>query len=213
MKLRSIAALFLLLSGGSIALGGVVVHVDLDPGDMGMDIMTSRAYAVGETVNVDFVLEVTEDTLLSTYVFSVFYDSTELSYVSRAETPGNIPGGWSEINPGSQGSDTNLLYLFDALGNTALSAAQGRFVVASATFTAIAPAGDMTDVDLQVGLYNTAVDGFLNQAFDPIPAGQLMFPGASITAVPEPSVLTLCLLSSLGCCAIRRRKLECLSGD
>ncbi len=198
---------------GVIALGcyaptasaGIVLSVDLDPLTAG--IQSSRAYGAGNTVQANFVLELTAPTRISAYNFSVRFDTSELAFVSRAEAPGTI-AGWSEIRLNSMGSSNGLQIEFDAQGPT-LTGPQGPFVVASAIFTAVAPSGSAGELDIEVGPFNPTggIDGFIDETFVTfVPNDQINYQSASVNVVPEPSSMMLGMFALVCCIAYRARR-------
>ncbi len=188
------------------ASAGIVLSVDLDALTTG--IQSSRTYAAGEMVQANFVLELTAATRISQYSFSVRFDTSELTFMTRTETPGTI-AGWSEINPALVGSGPGLLFNFDAFGPT-LVGAQGPFVIASATFTAQAPTGTTGELDIEVGPFNPTAgfDGFVDDGNPPmfVPNSEIMYRAASVNAVPEPSALIPSVIALLGCLLQRARR-------
>lgn len=193
------------------ASAGIVLSVDLDAGSAG--IQSSRAYIAGETVQANFVLELTAPTRISQYSFSVRYDAAELTVVSRSETPNNI-AGWSETNPALSGSAPGLLFNFDAFGPT-LVGPQGPFVVGSVTFTAHAPIGSAGELDIEVGPFNpnAGFDGFVDDGNPPmfVSNNDISYRTASVNAVPEPSLMSLGGCALVASLTLRRRSRRGLS--
>lgn len=194
-----------LLCVANPAAAGLVLSVDLDPLLPG--VQSSRAYSIGETVQASFILELTAPTRISAYSFSVRYDTTELTFVTRSESAPNITG-WSETNPNSAGSASGLLFNFDAFGPT-LVGPRGPFVVGTTSFTAIAPSGSSGELDIEVGAFNPVAgfDGFLNDANPPqlLTPNEVSYVSASVNAVPEVSS-TSAILFGCAACFVRRKR-------
>ncbi len=204
--MRMLCVLSLFVGGlfcATTAWGGIVLSVDLDP--IAPGIQSSRSYDVGASVQASLVLEVTAPTRLAQFSYSVRYDPSALTFVSRAETPSVIPG-WAEINA-LDGSANGLLFNFDGLGPT-LIGPQGPFVVASIMFTAAAPTVGPGAGLIEVGLFNpnAGVDGFAGDA-PPfiVPSSELSFRSASVT-VPEPTTACFSLFALTFCLRLRGRR-------
>jgi hypothetical protein len=196
--------LFLMLTFGftANAFGGLIISVDLDDAPL---LQTSREFSSGQTFTAGIFMEMTAPTTLGVYNFSVRYDTTELSYVSRTEFGFGLLGESDTSN--GVNTTTGTIFRIDgaALGPAGQVTPLGPVRVASLVFTTLSPTGGIADIDIIGGLFQTDDDLFFDNDFSNITT-QVVFQGASITAVPEPSSFALMAIS-VGAWAygIRRR--------
>jgi hypothetical protein len=190
----------------------IILSVDLDPATPG--IQSNGDFAPGQTITADIVMNLSGNSTLSAYQFSLRFDRNELTFVSRSET---APPGFgffetdaSNGNNLATSSDQGLLYRFGADSGAGPIAPAGPFVVASAVFTARNATGGLGDIDIAPGKFEDGLDDFLaNGTFLPIPNSQLVFNGASITpvaAIPEPTSLSLIGMTLLIGASFRRQR-------
>ncbi len=188
----------------------VVLSVDFDALTSG--IQSSLTATSGQTIAADIVLSLTETTSLSAFQFSVMFDRTELTFVSRSES---FPAGFGFVetdttntnNLGISGTQ-GLLFRFGGDTGAGPVAPAGPFVVASLAFTASQPTGAATDIDIVPMRLTSEGDDFLvNGTFAVIPTAQLVFNGGSVTAaIPEPSTMGLVMAGfAVASTGIRRR--------
>ncbi|MBL8808638.1 MAG: PEP-CTERM sorting domain-containing protein [Planctomycetaceae bacterium] len=217
-----VACLFFL----SHAQSGVILSVDWNPGAAGIqsDILTSA----GSNITANLVLQLTGTTTLSSYGFSLRFDTNELNFVSRAETP---PPGFDEIdfsNPFTENAGTGFapigdygeLLRFDGGAVGPGISAPGEFVIASLVFNAVAPGGTNTDVDVLAGTFEPLFDDFFDSNGDSLLiTGDVQFAGGSVSllsgpaAVPEPGSFVLLSLGAAGAfLKWRRKRLTCEEG-
>ncbi len=192
----------------------LMLGVDLDAATPG--IQASRVFASGDTFTANLVLNLTGSTSLSAYQFSIGFDRTEISFVSRTET---APAGFGFVetdttnpnNLGTPGSEGRL-FRFGADTGAGPLAPAGPFVVATATFTVNQAVGGPSDIDIfPIRLDSQGDDFLLNTTFLPLPDTQLVFSGASIAvaAIPEPTSMTLLGLAIASGAFLRRRAVAC----
>ncbi len=129
----------------------LTVSIDLDPTTDG--IQSTGDFKKGDVVTANVVMTLTGAASLSSYGYSVRFDTDEVDFVSRTETP---PTGmdeadnqnFSDENAGNGAPFGNFGWLrrFDAitLGNGPI--APGTFVVATLTFNVVNLGGGVNDV-------------------------------------------------------------------
>lgn len=192
------------------AYADVMLSVDLDAATPG--IQAIRDSVAGQSLTATIVLDLTGSTSLSAYQFTLGFDRTELTFVSRTET---FPAGFGFVetdttNPNNLGisGPEGLLFRFGGDTGAGPVAPAGPFVVATATFTVNQPRGDSSDFDIFPLRLETQGDDFLvNGTFATIPTNQLVFNGASIfSAIPEPTSFSLLGLPLLIGGVYRRRR-------
>lgn len=197
---------------------GVIISVDWNPSAAG--IQSDVSVLAGSNVTADLVLELTGATTLSSYGFSLRFDTNELNFVSRTETP---PPGFDEIdfsNPITENAgsgfapigDYGELLRFDGGAVGPGIAAPGQYIISSIMFTAVSPSGTLSDVDVLAGTFETLFDDLFDADGDSLLlAGEVQFHGGSVslqsgsTAVPEPSTFML-LLTGAAVAVKRLRK-------
>ncbi len=167
----------------------LTISIDLDPTTDG--IQSTGDFKKGDVVTADVVMTLTGAASLSSYGYSVRFDTDELDFATRAETP---PPGMDEADPqnftdensGSAAPFGNYGWLrrFDAitLGNGPI--APGTFVVASLTFNVVNLGGGVNDVDIMAGRFEDGVDDFFdNDGNDLTAFGLVSFESANISFV------------------------------
>jgi len=181
----------------SPASAGIIVSMDMDPTTGAIE--SHRVVAVNDEFAVDIVLTLTGDTSLALYGFGVRFDTEELDFVSRTETP---PSPFSEFDKTNPFVDNlgppyepalgavpfGWLQRFDGgtLGDGPVAPAVLR--VATLRFKAVQPQGDGSNIDLIAGLFEPGIDGFYANDYAELAP---TFQGGSLTVVPEPSSLVL----------------------
>jgi len=192
------------------ARGAIILSVDLDPSTAGIQ---SNVTAVnGQSITANIVMELTGSSNLSFYQFSLGFDRSELTFNSRTES---APPGFGFVETDTRNLDNlataapqGQLYLFGADTGAGPVAPFAPFVVATASFTVNNPSGGLGDIDLFPFKSITAPfeDDFLtNGTFVPVPNGELVFNGGSVTAIPEPSSIGLVCIGSV-LASLRRRR-------
>ncbi|MDZ4849120.1 MAG: PEP-CTERM sorting domain-containing protein [Pirellulaceae bacterium] len=192
---------------------GIVIRIDMDsvlPG-----IQSTVLALPGATITAGLWMELTSPSSISSYNFSVRYDSNELTFASRSETPGNLTG-LSEIDNGAaeaapytiNGVPGMVLSRFDGatLGNGPVGPF-GPVKVAEVNFTSSAIAGDLLDLDIVPGTFDTLFNEFFDNNGNFVNAN-IQFFGGSVTAVPEPSSMMLLGGATAALAWRRNRKLK-----
>ena len=195
----------------STTFADVELLVDLDPGTPG--IQAEGFYNNGDLVNADLVLNlpnVTATTPLSGYSFTVRFDTSELTFSGRSESPANAGTGWTEFIVGGNNDLPNgLLFNFDGLAPSGsfITPPTGPFVIGNISFTAVNPTGDGTDPDIEIGFFDNVTDGLVDDNDTLIPGSQITLGFASVSAVPEPTGAAGTILAMIAGCVFRRRRI------
>lgn len=187
----------------AVGKSAIIVSVDMDSATPG--IQNTIESAPGSTITAGLFMELTGQTTIATYNFSVQYDTSELSLVSRAETPSALTG-LTELDASNPNQTNNgLLLRFDGttFGNGP-AAPFGPVRIGEVVFNALNPTGGAADIDITAGRFEPAFDLFFENNFNEVT--NVTFVGGSVTtAIPEPS--SILLLSLVGTCgAIYRRR-------
>jgi hypothetical protein len=183
------------------AFGAIIVSVDLDDATPG--IQNNRIFGAGQSVTAGVFMELTSPSNLAIYNFSVRYDTSELTFVSRAESAFGVLTETDTTNPVN--TTTGTIFRID--GSTfgpAQTAPFGPTRVATLVFTTTNPTGGINDIDIIAGLFQSADDLFFDNAFNNVNT-TVTFNGASISAVPEPGSVMLLAAGGAGLFWFRRR--------
>jgi hypothetical protein len=211
-----LAACMLLLGCCCAVPADLIVSTDMDLSQAG--IQSHRDAMLGEEFDVGLVLTLTGNTSMSSYGFSVRFNTDVLDFLSTIETlpPGMIklatgdkpilkdPAGTGDsiLGPGAYG-DINRYYAA-ATGNG--PTAEAQFVVGTITFKAVSMTDPQWQTQIQPGILEAGFDDFYdNDANQLIP----IFQGGGVSVVPEPSTLVLfgtALMAGLGLLYARRRR-------
>jgi len=205
----------------------LILSVDWDTTKAGVQ---HEVNVLNGEITADLVVELTGDTNIFGYNFSVRYDSQVLKWVSRDESM--RPTGFvDDVDPAASAPEPEeekmgdgflkyrQLSLFNGINyDTELTSTQapigGGATLGRITFRVLeAPAAG--SVLVRPGLFNTELVG--DSAFDGfsgiidgqevrLPVSSIVLQPGSITAVPEPSSLLLLAFSALGFLGFKRRK-------
>lgn len=205
----------------AVSYAAVIVSVDMDLASPG--IQSTLETTPGSNVSFGLVLSLTSPTSLSAYNLSFRYDNSELTYVtgSRQEFASNVPvtggGAFSETDTANQLSPFSIvgvpglvLSRFD--GVTTGQGPTGPFgpvLIAQASFTATAPVGNASDIDVLPGLFEAAFNENFDNSSNLLLGSDFVFNGGSLTlsTIPEPTSLLLMSFAGFGLTFARRRKL------
>ena len=206
-------SVFLVCLMGSVGRSGIVLRVDMDlltPG-----IQSNVEKTAGSNVTAGLMFELTGSTSIGDYNFSVQFDTNELLFVSRSETPGTLPGLVESDNDlGRQVPLNGLLRRFDGSafgGGSGPTGPFGPVKVGEVSFTVIAPVGGPTDNDIIAGIFEllpTPFDQFIDNGRIDITSQVTFFGGSVSIAIPEPASFMLLATSLLAMFRFRRRHLS-----
>ncbi|QDV65544.1 PEP-CTERM sorting domain-containing protein [Crateriforma conspicua] len=211
-KLFALTTFFALSVLSQHAHAIVTVSVDVDPTTPG--IQREAFFAPGEEVFADFVLELSAGQAIAGYGFGIVIDADELEVrQAAAQAPGApsapIDGSNIIVNAGTNpqvGDNTTQIDGFDYLNLFGSFTSDSPVVVGSATFGFLGSGVD-GNFDITADFINPTLDGFLDGNGFVIDSSQVIFNGASVTAVPEPtSLAALGLISSGVAYRMRRRR-------
>ena len=203
--------LFLTIGGilpGNIGWPDIIVSVDMDPVANG--IQSNVSGSIGSEIRAGLWLQLTGTTSISGYNFSVQYDTAELTFQSRTETP-SVLTGLSELdfsNPTD--SATGILRRFDGGTFNPAGGPSGPFSavkIGEIVFLAKSPSGSVSDFDVTPGRFEASADRSFDNNFSEITT-LITFNGGSFTpvaVVPEPTSMSLIGLTVL-ISAFRRRR-------
>lgn len=198
-----------LLVGGILPMttgwSAIVISVDMDAATPG--IQSNFEGIAGSTLTAGLWMELTDSTSIATYNFSVEYDTTELTFQSRSETPANLTG-LSELDASNPvNTATGRLLRFDGttFGNGPV-APFGPVKIGEIVFSTLTPSGGAADFDVTPGRFEPIFDMFFDNASGDV-TNAVTFNGGSFSAVavPEPTSISLVGLA-LFTGAFRRRR-------
>jgi PEP-CTERM motif len=191
---------------GSIGRSAIVLRVDMDLDTPG--IQPNLVGSEGSTVTAGLFMELTGNTSVATFNYSVQFDTNELLFVSRSETP-DVLTGLSELDASNpNNSPAGILRRFD--GGTFASGPVGPFgpvKIGQLVFTAIAPSGTLSDIDILPGRFEPLFDSFFDNGFNEVTSQVTFFGGSfSPSVIPEPTSMGLVMVGcAIGAFGWRRR--------
>ena len=154
----------------SIALpasADVVFRVDLDLSTPG--VQENRTVTVGETFDIDFLMEINNTNTVGAFSVGMDFDTAEVDITSTDVT--GRPAGFDQINAVVVDDVAGTLrpldgFSFSTTLDSSFSGLLGRF-----TIHAVNPTTD-GNVDFMPSFQNVAIDGVLDGvSYDPIPLG------------------------------------------
>ncbi len=185
----------------------VTFSADFNPAEDG--IQSTVDASIGDRVTIDFVFDLTDTTSLSFWNFSVLFNTDNLAFVSREETP---PPGASYVESDTANVNdlpNGLLHRFGFDTAVGPIAPFGPVKVGSATFDVIGLNTPASGFDVTVGDFDLpGIDEFLGNDFLPIDRSMVFFEGGSLSAVaiPEPSSMAIFgVLGVAGAYRVRRK--------
>ena len=172
------------MSMTSFGQAGYIVSVDVD--DIVAGIQSNQSFFPGATVTAGVFLELTAPSTLSSYNFTVRYDTTELSFVSRSESNFGILAELDTSN--AVNTVTGNIFRIDGGTLGSQTSPFGPTRIATLVFIATNPSGGAGDIDITPGLFEAGQNAFFDGTGTNL-SNSVVFNGASISAVPEPSSL------------------------
>lgn len=152
------------------ARGAINVSIDLDPDTPG--IQTELEVASGDDLTAEIVV-VTDGDGLSSYAFSIEFDSSELDLAAPPAATEFLPSGFDanltalgvEAETEDAGNGVGQVLTFEAV-SFSTGPVNSTFVAGQIDFTATSP-DDGAGLDLESGLFHLGVDGAFDNAGQP----------------------------------------------
>lgn len=169
--------------------------VDADPSTSGIQSTVTATSDLEFTVDIVAILDSGSDSL-SSYGVSARFDTIELDLVSATEL---TPSGLLNLTSGVSGTSENIgngrgeVLTFEAATFGLGPVGPTSFRVGTLTLRAEAPTGDNSDIDIELGEFNTGVDGAFDNNSVPVTP---TFIGAAV-AIPEPSAFGFLAIASV----------------
>lgn len=191
-----------------VGRSAIVLRVDMDPATPG--IQDNIVATPGTTLTTGLFMELTAPTSLAVYNFSVQFDTNELTFQSRSETP-EVLTGLSELDATNPNNiSTGRLFRFDGGTFSAAGGPTGPFgpvKVGEINFLASTPLGTATDIDVIPGLFEPSFDSFFDNPGAEVTSQVTFFGGSvSLAVIPEPTSMGLVFIGcAVASFAARRR--------
>lgn len=179
----------------------LIVSVDMDPGTPGIQTTNATPLHVGDTITANLFLELTGNTSLALYNYSVEF-GTALEYVSRTELP--LAANYAEFDFHNTVTSNAALRFDGGTFGPAAAGPLGPNQIGSITLRVIGPGTANVTPGVTA---DPNFDFFIDDAGAVIAPSLLTFNGGTvnIAAVPEPSSMALLATAGIGTWMARRR--------